>query len=138
MKTRTISIMSSAGPGKNLRQSRYPFLTFIHLQFHGFITENSTHCSRVFFDMYYVFAETSLLWPFLPPTNIFKSRAPLNSYLEKCPEFLPRPLYGLRKISSSFICLYRDLEEIQDSSSSIGLHRDLEKFRAPLLAFIWT
>ena len=102
--------------------------------------------------MFHVFAETSLLWPFFPPTNIFKFASPpplaLNLYLEKLGEFIPRPLYGLRKILSFSICfyrdlkeiqdlcsstgLYKDLEEIQDLNSCIGLYRDLEKFRAPL------
>ena len=78
--------------------------------------------------MFHVFAEPSLLWPFFPPTLIFKfASPPVNSYLEKFREFLPRPLYGLGKISSSSIGLYMDLEEIQDSSSSIGLNKDLEE-----------
>ena len=36
------------------------------------------------FDMFYVFAELSLLWQFFPPTVIFKSASPpLNLYLVK-------------------------------------------------------
>ena len=61
----------------------------------------------------------------------------VNSYSKNVLEFLPRPLYGLKKISTSSIGLYKDLEEIQDSSSSIGtissssigLYMDLEEIR---------
>ena len=109
------------------------------------------------FDMFHVFTELSLSWPSIwtqknsePLRDLEEIRSSLLAFIWTQKKFEPlyTPLQGLRRISSSSVGLYRDLEKIQDSSplygrrrilsSSIGLHMDLVEIRAPLYASIGT